>query len=339
MRSGSSSVSSVDAVADGAQGAHDAGAAVVAVVAERLAGPLAGDEDAAAGVAEGVGAVGLAPAAAGRARRARPWAGRRSGASSRTAPSTAPAQFLGEPAPRARAGGRWRVGGIRRRPWSGTWPGSRCSRPRVLVPASTPWASTRGPNRTTCAGGCVRVVVDRVQRLLPGGQRLAGLRVDVAAGAVVPDGRRSRGVDDRVVRRPPDLVVGRGDDLPEQGAGHGAADGHVQVRGEPALGFDGGEVLHVQPAGRRRFCQNRSTSSPKCSASRAARGSRSCAGPPVPRRARPAVGGHGQGDEQRRAERLAVRGVEGAPERGRRHRHLREVGCVLAAAGGSDAAG
>jgi hypothetical protein len=40
-------------------------------------------------------------------------------------------------------------------------------------------------------------------------------------------------------------VVGRGDDLAEFGAGDGAADGDVDVRGEPSLRFDGGEVLDV----------------------------------------------------------------------------------------------
>jgi hypothetical protein len=44
---------------------------------------------------------------------------------------------------------------------------------------------------------------------------------------------------------PPDLVVGGGDDLAQFGAGDGAADGKVDVRGEPPLGFDGGEVLQV----------------------------------------------------------------------------------------------
>jgi hypothetical protein len=40
-------------------------------------------------------------------------------------------------------------------------------------------------------------------------------------------------------------VVGRGDDLTQVGAGDGAADGDVGVRGEAFLGFDGGEVLEV----------------------------------------------------------------------------------------------
>ena len=44
---------------------------------------------------------------------------------------------------------------------------------------------------------------------------------------------------------PPDLVVGRGEHLAQLGAGHGAADRHVHVRGEALLRFDRGEVLEV----------------------------------------------------------------------------------------------
>jgi hypothetical protein len=40
-------------------------------------------------------------------------------------------------------------------------------------------------------------------------------------------------------------VVGRGQDAAQFGAGDGAADGEVDVRGEAPLWFDGGEVLNV----------------------------------------------------------------------------------------------
>ena len=40
-------------------------------------------------------------------------------------------------------------------------------------------------------------------------------------------------------------MVGGGEDLAQLGAGNGAADRDVDVRGEPPLGLDGGEVLHV----------------------------------------------------------------------------------------------
>src|SRR5260370_2469061 len=44
---------------------------------------------------------------------------------------------------------------------------------------------------------------------------------------------------------PPDLMVGGGDDLPEVRSGDGAADRDVRMRSEPALRFDGDEVLDV----------------------------------------------------------------------------------------------
>jgi hypothetical protein len=40
-------------------------------------------------------------------------------------------------------------------------------------------------------------------------------------------------------------MVGSGDDASQVGAGDGAAQRDVRVRGETALGFDGGEVLDV----------------------------------------------------------------------------------------------
>jgi hypothetical protein len=44
---------------------------------------------------------------------------------------------------------------------------------------------------------------------------------------------------------PPDLVVRGGDELPQLGAGEGAAHGDMDVGGKPPLGFDGGEILHL----------------------------------------------------------------------------------------------
>ena len=41
------------------------------------------------------------------------------------------------------------------------------------------------------------------------------------------------------------MVVAAGHDLAQVGAGDGAADQHVQVRCEPALGLEGAHVLHV----------------------------------------------------------------------------------------------
>ena len=54
-------------------------------------------------------------------------------------------------------------------------------------PARTPWAS----NLVAEPGDVQRLVVgaDGVEGLVPGGQELAGGRVEVAAGGLVPDGQ------------------------------------------------------------------------------------------------------------------------------------------------------
>ena len=127
--------------------------AVGAVVGEGLAGPLAGDQHAAAGVAEVFAAVGLALAARrGACPAGRSWAGRRSGASSRRSASTARSAARRRAGRRGAPGRRCRPGGSRRRAWSGTWSGSRCTGSASCDPARTPWASNRSPNRATCSG-------------------------------------------------------------------------------------------------------------------------------------------------------------------------------------------
>ena len=79
------------------------------------------------------------------------------------------------------------------------------------------------------------------------GQRRAGVGVGEGLGAGVPDRQPLVGVEELVMGGPPDLVVGRGGDRPQFGAGDGAADGGVEVRGAAFLGFDGAEVLHIPP--------------------------------------------------------------------------------------------
>ena len=92
--------------------------AVGAVVGQGLAGPLAGDQHPAPGVAEVVGVVGFALAPArGPGRAGRSWAGCRSGASSRTAASTAGTSAPRPAGRRGRAARRYRPGGSRRRAW------------------------------------------------------------------------------------------------------------------------------------------------------------------------------------------------------------------------------
>jgi hypothetical protein len=76
-------------------------------------------------------------------------------------------------------------------------------------------------------------VADGVEGLAPGREHFAGVRVEIGAGVLVPDRQAGAVVLDVRGGGPPDLVVGRGDDLAELGAGDGAADGDVHVRGEP----------------------------------------------------------------------------------------------------------
>ena len=71
--------------------------------------------------------------------------------------------------------------------------------------------------------------------------------VDIAACGLIPDGQVLALEQDPVSRGPPHLVVGRGGHLAQLRAREGAACGHVQMRGQTLLGFDGGEVLHVEP--------------------------------------------------------------------------------------------
>jgi hypothetical protein len=138
------------------------------------------------------------------------------------------------------------------------------------------------------------------------------------------------------VRGPPHLVVGRRDDLPDQLAGDGAADRGVQVGGAAALGFDGGEVLHV-PADRPSEIldeaveqlaevQGVAGGAAVVVALRVAWGAVG---------ADRSVGGQSQRHEGRRAVGLAVRGLEHPPRSRGPDREAREVRNVLASAGGA----
>jgi len=115
------------------------------------------------------------------------------------------------------------------------------------------------------------IVPDGVEGLVPGREHLAGLRVEVGAGVLIPHRQAVAVVLDDFGGGPPDLVVGGGDDLAELGAGDGAADGDVDVRGEAPLGFDGGEVLQVIADVAAQVLDEPVNSAAKCSASRAAR--------------------------------------------------------------------
>src|SRR5690242_11952076 len=69
--------------------------------------------------------------------------------------------------------------------------------------------------------------------------------VEVAATGLIPHRQVVAVKAHSVGGGPPDLVIGSSDDLPQLGAGEGAAHGDMQVWRQAALGFDGGEVLHV----------------------------------------------------------------------------------------------
>jgi hypothetical protein len=96
-------------------------------------------------------------------------------------------------------------------------------------------------------GHVMGLVAELVQGLVPGGQDFdfAGGRVQVVPGVLVPDRHLVILEFDLGGVGPPDLVVGGGQDAADFGAGDGAAHGDVDVRGEPPLGFDGGEILQV----------------------------------------------------------------------------------------------
>ena len=87
--------------------------------------------------------------------------------------------------------------------------------------------------------------VDRVECLVPGGQPLAGLGIEVGARVLVPDREVAAVEAHRVGGRPPHLVIGRRDHLAKLSARHRATDSDVDVRRETTLRLDRREVLSV----------------------------------------------------------------------------------------------
>ena len=154
--------------------------------------------------------------------------------------------------------------------------------------------------------------------LVPGGQHLAGLRVQVDGAGLVPDRQPVPVEPDRRRGGPPHLVVGRGDHLAQFAAGDGAAQRHVHVRRETALRLDGGEVLKVtaavaaqvldEPVEQRGEVQRVPRGRHIVIAVRINRGAVAGDAP---------VGRAGEGKEQRRAEHLAVRRRVGLADRPR----------------------
>ena len=89
------------------------------------------------------------------------------------------------------------------------------------------------------------VIPNGVQGLIPGGRDFARGAVEVGARALVPDRQRAVLEPDGGRVRPPHLVIGGRQHPAQLGPGDGAAHGEVDVRGQPPLGLDCGEVLHV----------------------------------------------------------------------------------------------
>ena len=73
-------------------------------------------------------------------------------------------------------------------------------------------------------------------RLVPGGQWRPGVGVGEGLGSAVPDREPLVGVNELVMGGPPHLVIRRRGDRFQFGAGDGAADGGVEVRGAAFLG-------------------------------------------------------------------------------------------------------
>ena len=204
-------------------------------------------------------------------------------------------------------------------------------------PARTPWASNRAPK----PGHVQRfvLVADGVEGLVPGRQHLAGVRVEECAGVLVPDRQVRAVVDGGLGGGPPDLVVGGGDDLAELVPRDGAADGEVDVRGEPALGFDGGEVLQVIPGEPAQVLDE--PVEQRSEVQRIAGGMLIVVGVRVGGcsvLADPAVRRAGQGDEQRGPERLAIRRGIGLADGPGADRAAGQGSGILAAPGGAVAA-
>ena len=168
------------------------------------------------------------------------------------------------------------------------------------------------------------------------GQDFPGGRVEVGGRLVVPDGQLVAVEPDDGGIGPPHLVVGRGQDPAQVGAGDGAAHGQVDVRGEPPLRLDGGEVLQVvaeeaaqvldEPVEQRREVQRVPCRPLVVVGGRVGRGAVLTD---------PAVAGAGERDEQRRPEPFPVRGGVGLADRPGRDLPARQRRGVLPSPGGA----
>ena len=180
------------------------------------------------------------------------------------------------------------------------------------------------------------LVPDGIQRVIPGGQDFPGGRVEIGGRLLVPDRQLVAVETDDGGVRPPDLVIGRRQDAAQVGARDGAAHREVDVRGEPPLRLDGGEVLQVvaeeaaqvldEPVEQRREVQRVAGRPLVVVGGRVGRGAVL---------AHPPVAGAGEGDEQGRPELFAVRGGVGLADRAGRDLPARQGCGVLPPPGGA----
>ena len=313
----------------------DDGGPVGAVHIQGLAGPLAADQHPTAAQPEVFGVVGLGRAAPRAQPRAgvlgldpvaqpvpTPWGARQ------------PADLRRQPVMmrRQRTAGLLVVahrGGHRLDQVLGQVP----DRPiRVLGPGQDPLDVHLGPQAHRMRRPGVGVLVELGQGVLPGLQRVVGVRVAVGA---VDKHRGPVHIQRHVEGGPPQLEVRPrrhgSDDLPFDGTPHR----HMHVRCQPALWLDRGEVLHLEPRPAAQVLHP-----PVDQLGEVHRIQR---GPPVviPGRVHrhpltrddPAVGGQRQGDEHRRPVRLPVSGGETPAHRPGLHRPHRQIRGVTPAPG------
>ena len=212
-----------------AEHGHEPGLAFHAMIGQGFAGPAAGDQDATAGVAEVGAAVCFAAAVAG------PHTGLRVlGVDAVAEPVRAAgraglvAQCLDEPVG-VRGGGCIALSGVDGAELLGQVFGEVADAlAGVFRSGDDPLGVELGPE----PGDVQRLIVraDGVEGVVPGREQLPGGRVEVPAGRFVPGRQLVIAVLELVRGWPPDLMVGGGDDLPQIGAGDGAADGQVDVR-------------------------------------------------------------------------------------------------------------
>lgn len=117
---------------------------------------------------------------------------------------------------------------------------------RICLRGDDPLEVQLGPKPDHVSRTRIGVAVQGVQGLLERREHLTGGRVDVP-DPVAPDRDLSTYIDRMLVLRPPDLVIRRLNDLPEGLSRYRSTNCGMEVRRQPSLSLDGGEVLHLEP--------------------------------------------------------------------------------------------